>query len=71
MCESTGIYWHPIYNTLEPRFGIEINSMVVNTRHIKNVPRRKADMRDTQWIAKLFHADLLRGSFVPSKASAI
>ena len=66
--ESTGIYWHPVYDALESCFGGEINILVVNARHIKNVPGRKTDMRDAQWIATLLRAGLLRGSFVPDRA---
>lgn len=66
--ESTGIYWHPVYDALEPCFGGEINILVVNARHIKNVPGRKTDMRDAQWIATLLRAGLLRGSFIPDRA---
>lgn len=66
--ESTGIYWQPIYEMLEPCFGGEINILVVNARHMKNVPGRKTDMRDAQWIATLLRAGLLNGSFIPDKA---
>lgn len=66
--ESTGIYWQPIYEMLEPCFGGEINILVVNARHMKNVPGRKTDMRDAQWIATLLRAGLLKGSFIPDKA---
>lgn len=66
--ESTGIYWQPIYEMLEPCFDGEINILVVNARHMKNVPGRKTDMRDAQWIATLLRAGLLKGSFIPGKA---
>ncbi|MBD5170270.1 MAG: IS110 family transposase [Oscillibacter sp.] len=66
--ESTGIYWQPIYEMLEPCFEGEINILVVNARHMKNVPGRKTDMRDAQWIATLLRAGLLKGSFIPEKA---
>lgn len=66
--ESTGIYWQPIYEMLEPCFDGEINILVVNARHMKNVPGRKTDMRDAQWIATLLRAGLLKGSFIPDKA---
>ena len=65
--ESTGIYWQPIYEMLEPCFDGEINILVVNARHMKNVPGRKTDMRDAQWIATLLRAGLLKGSFIPDK----
>lgn len=66
--ESTGIYWQPIYEMLEPCFDGGINILVVNARHMKNVPGRKTDMRDAQWIATLLRAGLLKGSFIPDKA---
>lgn len=65
--ESTGIYWQPIYEMLEPCFDGKINILVVNARHMKNVPGRKTDMRDAQWIATLLRAGLLKGSFIPDK----
>lgn len=61
--ESTGVYWKPIYNILEDDFEI----LLVNARHIKNVPGRKTDKKDSKWIAKLLLSGLLRGSFIPSK----
>lgn len=66
--ESTGIYWQPIYEILEECFDGEINILVVNARHMKNVPGKKTDMRDSQWIATLLRAGLLRGSFIPVKS---
>lgn len=66
--ESTGIYWQPIYEMLETCFDGEISILVVNARHMKNVPGRKTDMRDAQWIATLLRAGLLKGSFIPDKA---
>lgn len=65
--ESTGIYWQPIYEMLEPCFDGRISILVVNARHMKNVPGRKTDMRDAQWIATLLRAGLLKGSFIPDK----
>lgn len=61
--ESTGVYWKPIYNILEERFEI----LLVNARHIKNVPGRKTDKKDSKWIAKLLLSGLLKGSFIPPK----
>jgi transposase len=66
--ESTGIYWQPVYELLEPCFNGEIQLMVVNARHMKNVPGKKTDIRDAQWIATLLRAGLLKGSFIPEKA---
>jgi transposase len=62
--ESTGVYWHPVWNVLEDRFAV----MVVNARHIKQVPGRKTDVTDCQWIAQLLQHGLLRASFVPERA---
>jgi transposase len=63
--ESTGIYWQPVYAVLEPAFSNEMQLLVVNARHMKQVPGRKTDMRDAEWIATLLRAGLLKGSFVP------
>ena len=65
--ESTGIYWQPIYEMLEDCFNGDIDILVVNARHMKNVPGRKTDMRDAEWIATLLRAGLLKGSFIPKK----
>jgi transposase len=59
--ESTGVFWKPIYNILEGRFKL----LLVNAQHIKQVPGRKTDVADSQWIAQLLQCGLLRGSFVP------
>jgi transposase len=59
--ESTGVYWKPIWNLLEGRFQI----LLVNAQHIKHVPGRKTDVKDSEWIAQLLQCGLLRGSFVP------
>ncbi len=60
--ESTGIYWKSPYAALE---AAGLFAKVVNTRHVKNVPGRKTDVGDAQWLATLARAGLLRGSFVP------
>jgi transposase len=65
--ESTGIYWQPVYAVLEHAFDDEMHLLVVNARHMKQVPGRKTDMRDAEWIATLLRAGLLRGSFVPEQ----
>src|SRR5579862_8444365 len=62
--ESTGVFWKPIFNILESRFTV----MLVNARHLKQVPGRKSDVRDCQWIAQLLQHGLLKGSFVPPRA---
>lgn len=59
--ESTGVYWKPIFNILEKDFEI----ILVNARHIKNVPGHKTDKKDSKWIAKLLLSGLLKGSFIP------
>jgi transposase len=59
--ESTGVYWKPIYNLLESRFTI----LLVNAKHVKHVPGRKTDVKDSQWLAQLLGCGLLTGSFVP------
>ena len=60
--ESTGIYWKSPYAALE---SVGLRAKVVNARHIKNVPGRKTDVGDAQWLATLARAGLLRGSFIP------
>lgn len=59
--ESTGVYWKPVFNVLESDFEI----MLVNARHIKNVPGHKTDTKDSRWITKLLLSGLLKGSFIP------
>ncbi len=61
--ESTGVYWKPIFNLLEARFEI----LLANAHHLKNVPGRKTDIRDCQWIAQLLQHGLLKGSFIPPR----
>lgn len=63
--ESTGVYWKPVMNILEPG-GFSI--IVVNARHIKYVPGHKTDKKDSAWICKLLRAGLLKGSFVPGRS---
>lgn len=60
--ESTGIYWRPLYNILEGYFDITL----ANAQRIKNVPGRKTDVSDAEWIAKLLRVGLIEKSFVPS-----
>ncbi len=59
--ESTGVYWKPVFNILEPAFEV----MLVNPQHLKKVPGRKTDVSDSQWIAQLLQYGLLRPSFIP------
>jgi len=61
--ESTGVYWIPVYEILEAR-GLKV--YVVNARHVKNVPGRKSDIQDCQWLQGLHSVGLLRGSFRPA-----
>ena len=60
--EATGLYWIPVYEVLEAR-GFQV--YVVNARHIKNVPGRKSNLQDCQWIQGLHSIDLLSASFRP------
>ena len=60
--ESTGVYWIPVFQLLETR-GFEV--CLVNARHVKNVPGRKTDVLDCQWLQYLHSVGLLRGSFRP------
>lgn len=61
--ESTGVYWHPAQNVLEGH----VRVVLVNARHIKNVPGRKTDIADSQWLAGLLRHGLVRSSFIPPK----
>jgi transposase len=59
--ESTGEYWKPVYEVLEGA----VELVVANAQHVKNVPGRKTDPKDADWIARLLRHGLLQGSFVP------
>jgi transposase len=61
--ESTGVYWVPVYTVLEDHFDLTVG----NAAHMKNVPGRKTDVKDAQWIAELIRCGLIRKSFVPPK----
>lgn len=61
--EATGVYWQPVWRVLEDAFEV----ILVNARHVKQVPGRKTDCSDAAWICQLMEAGLLRGSFVPPK----
>lgn len=63
--ESTGAYWKPIYNILEL---LNLEVMVVNAHHMKNVPGRKTDVKDAEWIADLLQHGLLKASYIPDRA---
>jgi transposase len=60
--ESTGVYWIPVFEILEAE-GFDV--ILVNARHAKNVPGRKTDVNDAQWLQQLHQHGLLRGSFRP------
>jgi hypothetical protein len=66
--ESTGVYWIPVYEILEAR-GVEV--VLVNARHVKNVPGCKSDVSDCEWLRELHSVGLLRGSFRPAAAIAV
>ncbi len=59
--ESTGIYWKPIFNVFEGDFDV----ILVNAQHVKNVPGRKTDVKDSEWLCKLLKCGLLTKSFIP------
>jgi transposase len=65
--ESTGIYWIAPYEVLEGINGGEVQLMVVNARHMKNVPGHKTDVKDSEWIATLLRCGMLKPSFIPPK----
>ena len=62
--ESTGVYWKPVYYVLEDGFTL----LLVNTEHVKRVPGRKTDVKDSEWLAQLLECGLLRSSLVPPPA---
>jgi transposase len=61
--ESTGVYWKPIFNIFEESMEV----ILANARHIKNVPGRKTDVKDCEWIAQLLRHGLIKSSFIPPK----
>ena len=61
--ESTGVYWKPVFNILEDGFEV----ILVNARHVKNVPGRKTDVQDSEWLCKLLRSGLVKGSFIPPR----
>ena len=63
--EATGVYWKPVFHALCEAEQIEV--LLVNARHAKNVPGRKTDVKDSEWLAQLLECGLLRGSFIPPK----
>jgi transposase len=61
--EATGVFWKPVWYVLEDDFEL----LLVNARHVKQVPGRKTDVSDAEWLCRLLEAGLLRASFVPPK----
>ena len=61
--EATGVFWKPVWAILEDEFEL----LLVNARHVKQVPGRKTDVKDAEWLCQLAEAGLLRASFVPPK----
>jgi transposase len=61
--EATGVYWKPVWAVLEGSFEL----LLVNARHVKNLPGRKTDVKDSEWLCQLLECGLLRASFVPPK----
>ena len=61
--EATGVYWKPVYYLLEDDFEL----LLVNAQHVKNVPGRKTDVQDAQWLCQLLEHGLLKSSFVPPR----
>ena len=62
--ESSGVYWKPVYHVLEDA---AFELLLVNAQHVKNLPGRKTDMKDAEWLCQLLECGLLRGSFVPPR----
>jgi transposase len=62
--ESTGVFWKPVYNILEPA-GLTV--WIVNAAHVKYVPGHKTDKKDSAWLCKLLLAGLLKPSYIPAK----
>ena len=61
--ESTGVFWKPVWNILEAA----VHLILVNARHVKNVPGRKTDVKDCDWLSQLLQHGLLEASFVPER----
>ena len=65
--ESTGVYWQPIYERIEELCPEREQLLVVNARHMRNLPGRKTDVKDAEWIAQLMQHGLLNNSFIPER----
>jgi transposase len=61
--ESTSVYWRPVHNVLED----SVQVILVNAKHVKNVPGRKTDISDSMWLASLLRIGVLKASFIPEK----
>lgn len=66
--ESTGVYWRPLYEAIEQYSPYYENIIVANAHHMRNVPGKKSDVKDAEWIATLLQHGLLEPSFVPDRA---
>ena len=64
--ESTGVYWKPIWNILETEFS-NIKLVLAHAQHVKQLPGRKTDVSDAEWLADLHSCGLIKGSRVPSR----
>jgi transposase len=62
--EATGVYWRPVWYVVEEMAGVEL--LLANAQHVKNLPGRKTDAKDAEWLGQLLECGLLRGSFVPT-----
>ena len=65
--ESSGVYWKPVWNIFEGQFTV----VLVNAQHIKNVPGRKTDQKDAEWLRSCCSMDFCRPAMYPAKSSAI
>ena len=65
--ESTGVYWYPVYEAIEEQSIYIEHMMVVNAHHMRNLPGRKSDVKDAEWIANLLRHGLLEASFIPDR----
>jgi transposase len=61
--ESTGVYWIPVWRILQGQFNLKL----INPYFIKQIPGRKTDVKDSEWIATVIQKELIRGSYVPGK----
>jgi transposase len=66
--EATGVYWKPVWHILSDG---DFELVLANAKHVKNVPGRKTDAKDAEWLAQLTECGLLRGSFIPPKDIAV